>query len=104
MREVDFLEGEDLERLLAAPLKRPIKEIIKLRDKAILELLFSTGLRVSELCSLTRESINLKKDEFTIRGKGDKTRIVFLSNQAKHWLKQYLQKRNDLDPALFCQP
>jgi len=100
-RTVDFLEGSDLERILAAPLKQKSLEIIKLRDKAILELFFSTGLRVSELANLKIDSINLKKDEFTVRGKGDKPRIVFLSNQAKHWVKQYLDKRQDMDPALF---
>ncbi len=102
-REVDFLEVDDLQRLLEAPLKDNHPEIIKLRDKAILELLFSTGMRVSELCSLTREHINLKKDEFTIQGKGGKRRIVFLSNQAKYWLKLYLDKRQDMDPALFVR-
>ncbi|MBU1131280.1 tyrosine-type recombinase/integrase [Patescibacteria group bacterium] len=100
-RTVEFLEGSDLERILEAPFKQKTPEIIKLRDKAILELLFSTGLRVSELANLKIDSINLKKDEFTIRGKGDRPRIVFLSNQAKHWLKQYLNKRHDMDPALF---
>lgn len=100
-RQVDFLEGDDLERLLAAPLKTKNPEIIKLRDKAILELFFSTGLRVSELTSLTRETINLKKDEFTIRGKGDKLRTVFLTQQAKYWLKQYLEKRSDPNLAMF---
>lgn len=100
-RTVEFLESSDLERILEVPLKQKAPEIIKLRDKAILELFFSTGLRVSELANLKINSINLKKDEFTVRGKGDKPRIVFLSNQAKHWLKQYLDKRHDMDPALF---
>lgn len=100
-RQVDFIEGDDLERLLEAPLKAKNPEIIKLRDKAILELFFSTGLRVSELTSLERNTINLKKDEFTIRGKGDKLRTVFLTQQAKYWIKQYLNKRTDTDLALF---
>lgn len=102
-RQISFLEGEDLEKLLEAPLQVKQPEIIKLRDKAILELLFSTGLRVSELASLDKEDINLKKDEFSIRGKGKKWRIVFLSNQAKHWVKQYLDKRVDFEPALFVR-
>ncbi len=102
-REVDFLDVDDLQRLLEAPLKDKHPEIIKLRDKAILELLFSTGMRVSELCSLTHQQINLNKDEFTVQGKGGKNRIVFLSNQAKYWLKQYLDKRKDMDPALFVR-
>lgn len=100
-RQIDFLEGEDLERLLEAPWQIKIKKIIQNRDKAILEMLFSTGLRVSELASLKKEDINLKKDEFTIQGKGGKTRIIFISNQAKYWLKKYLDLRKDMDPALF---
>jgi len=100
-REVDFLDDDDLERLLKAPLQSESKKIIKLRDKAILELLFSTGLRVSELAKLNRENINLKKDEFTIRGKGGKLRIVFLSDSAKEALKAYLESRKDVAAALF---
>lgn len=100
-RVVDFLEGSDLERLLEAPTKIEAPEIIKKRDKAILEVLFSTGLRVSELTNLKKEQVNLKKDEFTVRGKGDKPRVVFLSNQAKFWLKQYLDARQDVSPFLF---
>lgn len=103
MRQVDFLEGSDLERLLEAPIKSKEEDIIKLRDKAILELLFSTGLRVSELSNLKKDYINLGKDEFTIRGKGSKLRIVFLSNQSKHWLKQYLQVRKDLSLFMFVR-
>ncbi len=102
-RQVDFLEGSDLERLLEAPLKTDEKKIIQLRDKAILEMLFSTGLRVSEIAKLKRDQINLQKDEFTIRGKGDKLRVVFLSNQTKHWLKQYLDTRKDLADSLFVR-
>lgn len=102
-RQVSFLEGDDLERLLDSPLKTKEPEIIQHRDKAILELLFSTGLRVSELASLQRDSLNLTKDEFTIRGKGGKLRVVFLSNQAKHWIREYLQARHDNDPALFVR-
>lgn len=100
-RTVDFLESDDLEKLLEAPLLIKSPEIIKLRDKAIIEMLFSTGLRVSELSNLKIENINLKKDEFTVRGKGSKPRIIFLSNQAKYWIKKYLDKRKDVDPALF---
>lgn len=100
-RSVEFLDGDDLERLLQAPLKSNNKKIIQIRDKAILETLFSTGLRVSELISLKRNSINLKKDEFTVRGKGDKPRIVFLSNHAKYWIGEYLKARDDVEPYLF---
>ena len=102
-RQISFLEGDDLEKLLNAPLQVKQKKIIMLRDKAILELLFSTGLRVSELTNLKKENINLKKDEFSVRGKGQKWRLVFLSNQAKYWLKKYLEKRTDIDPALFIR-
>ena len=102
-REVDFLEGEELARLLDAPLNTPEPEIIRLRDKAILELFFSTGLRVSELASLKQDRINLKKDEFSIRGKGDKLRVVFLSPKSKQWIAAYLKQRHDLQPWLFVR-
>jgi site-specific recombinase XerD len=72
-----------------------------MRDKAILETLFSTGLRVSELAGLTKDQVNLKNEEFTVRGKGGKLRVVFLSNQARYWLKLYLAKRSSMDPHLF---
>ncbi len=102
-RQVSFLEGDDLERFLNAPIKSGDKSVIAYRDKAILELLFSTGLRVSELASLQTTSINLKKEEFTIRGKGDKLRIVFLSAPAKMWLEEYLKKRGDAPGPLFVR-
>jgi site-specific recombinase XerD len=99
-RQVEFLEPDELNRLLEASSK---KNLIGLRDRAILELFFSTGLRVSELSELNRKDINLKKDEFTVRGKGDKLRIVFVSEQAKSALKNYLDKRTDLDKTLFIR-
>jgi len=102
-RDVAFLDATDLARLLDAPLKIDAPEIIKLRDRAILELFFSTGMRVSELAKLKRENINLDRDEFTIRGKGDKTRIVFLSHQARHALKSYLALRADDSPYIFVR-
>jgi len=103
-RQVEFLDGADLERLLNAPLASPSDDpLIALRDKAILELLFSTGLRVSELCSLKRDAVNLKRDEFTIRGKGSKLRVVFLSDTAKQALKNYLEKRLDMSPYLLAR-
>lgn len=100
-RQVDFLDEKDLDLILKAPLQIDCVPIIKTRDKAILELLFSTGLRVSELANLKIENINLNKDEFSIRGKGGKLRIVFLSRPAKNWLKQYLDLRSDMNPGLF---
>jgi site-specific recombinase XerD len=106
-RDVSFLEGSDLERLLEAPLKLAASSdaatdvLIKFRDKSILELLFSTGLRVSELANLKKENVNIQKEEFTVTGKGGKSRVVFLSEQAKYWLKKYLEARKDLNPYLF---
>ena len=99
-RQVDFLEGEELERLLASPAGVSPRA---LRDKALLELLFSTGLRVSELCQLDRDSINLEKGEFSVRGKGEKIRLVFLSGRAKEALENYLKTRKDIDAALFIR-
>ena len=99
-RQVVFLEENELERLLGAPGQTSFKA---LRDRAILELLFSTGLRVSELCALNRDSINLKSGEFPVRGKGDKVRLVFVSDTAKVALKNYLDKREDVDEALFIR-
>ncbi len=100
-REIEFMEGTELQSLLEAPLKDIAPELIRLRNKAIIELFFSTGLRISELASLKKDSVNLQKDEFTIRGKGSKLRIVFLSNQARSALQTYLEKRHDTNPHLF---
>ena len=97
-RSLDLINAEELDRLLAAPKGNNLKT---LRDKAILELLFSTGLRVSELCSLKIDTIDLKKDEFSVRGKGGKVRVVFLSPNAKEALKDYLDKRADMSEYLF---
>lgn len=98
-RELDLITGNELERLLLAPKENDIKS---LRDKAILELLFSTGLRVSELCSLDREHIeNAESGEFSVRGKGGKIRVVFISDTAKRAVKDYLDKRTDTGDKLF---
>jgi len=102
-RQVSFLDGTDLERFLEAPLQTKESKVIQTRDKAILELFFSTGLRVSELARLERGTLNLDKEDFTVRGKGGKLRIVFLSNQARHWIGQYLDLRRDDHPALFIR-
>lgn len=102
-RIVEFLDVDDLRRFLNAPLKTTDSRIIKNRDKAILEMFFSTGLRVSELAGLTKEMVNLKKDEFTVRGKGDKPRIVFISENARYYLKEYLAHRIDTSPFLFIR-
>lgn len=98
-RELDLISMEELARLLSAPDGSDIKS---LRDKAMLELLFSTGLRVSELCSLSRD-IDLSKDEISVRGKGEKVRVVFLSPEAKQAVRAYLEKRADMDDALFAR-
>jgi len=99
-RHIDFITPNELSRLLSAPEGTDLKS---LRDKAILETLFSTGLRVSELCSLSRDSIDLSSDEFSIRGKGSKVRVVFLSETARQALKAYLVKRKDMDDAMFVK-
>lgn len=98
-RELDLLDEADLERLLAAPRGDSAKNI---RDRAILEMLFSTGLRISELCNLAVDNINLKRGEFSVRGKGGKIRVVFVSDSAKTTLSNYLDKRGASDsPKLF---
>lgn len=99
-QQIEFMEADELSRLLDAPKGNTLE---KLRDKAILELLFSTGLRVSELAALDRDSIDFNKDEFSVRGKGDKIRMVFLSPVAKEALKKYLDKRKGIDEALFTR-
>lgn len=98
-RDLDLITAEELNRLIDGA-SGP--SLVSLRDKAMLELLFSTGLRVSELCSLNRD-IDLTRDEFSIRGKGEKIRVVFLSPAAKRSIKEYLDKRGDVDDALFIQ-
>lgn len=98
-RSLDLVSKDELIRLMESPDTSFLKG---LRDKAILDMLFSTGLRVSELCSLPRD-IDLKRNEFSIRGKGEKVRVVFLSNEAKKSIKNYLAKRDDISDALFVQ-
>ncbi|MCI0479063.1 tyrosine-type recombinase/integrase [Candidatus Uhrbacteria bacterium] len=102
-REPSFLDAVDLERLLDAPTSSDAPPILKARDRAILELFFSTGLRVSELANLKKDQVNLDRDEFSVRGKGDKVRVVFLSHQARHWLKEYLALREDESPFLIIR-
>lgn len=98
-RSLDLISTEELSRLLAAPEGNSLKS---LRDRAILQLLFSTGLRVSELCSLTRD-VNFASGEFPIRGKGNKIRVVFISDEAKDAINEYLKNRKDMDDALFVK-
>ena len=96
-RELDLITESELKRLLGAP---DIKTLAGLRDKATLELFFSTGLRVSELCALDR-NLDLNTVELSVRGKGGKIRVVFLSDSAKDCIKKYLKERVDIDEALF---
>ena len=96
-RSLDLITTTELDRLLASAIGVDEKS---LRDKAILELLFSTGLRVSELCSLDSD-IDLSRDELSVRGKGDKVRVVFISEEAKSAVSAYLKARKDMDEALF---
>lgn len=98
-RDLDLITSNELERLMSGPKGSSLSD---LRDKAILELFFSTGLRVSELCGLNRD-LDLSRDEFSVRGKGEKVRVVFLSPAAKKAIKEYLDKRGDIEDALFIQ-
>jgi site-specific recombinase XerD len=111
-RHLDLISVEELNRLIKSPslvlasakkgdAKALAKaELIAARDTALFELFFSTGLRLSELCSLNRD-LDLSKDEFSIRGKGEKIRVVFLSDDAKAAIKKYLDKRVDMHEAMF---
>jgi len=98
-RTLDLITDTELSRLMDSPEGTDLKN---LRDKAILELLFSTGLRVSELCALTSD-IDLYSDELSIRGKGGKVRVVFISEDAKNAIKKYLAARKDMSDSLFVQ-
>lgn len=99
-RSLDLISSEELDRLMNAP---DTSTTQGLRDKAILELLFSTGLRVSELCALSIEDVDLSRDEFSVRGKGDKIRVVFISDAARDALRAYLAARKDMNDAMFIQ-
>jgi site-specific recombinase XerD len=94
-------ELEDLIRLIEAPSHK--SNIMELRDKAILETLLNTGLRVSELVSLNRDQVDLKRQEFALKGKGNKIRIVFLSNTVVECIRRYLQSRRDHFEPLFIR-
>lgn len=98
-REIEILTEKELNKFLDS-VNLSKQNLKSLRDKAILECLFSTGLRVSELCSLNKD-IDLEKKEITIKGKGEQLRLVFLSQRAVYWLKKYLQMRNDNFSPLF---
>jgi len=99
-KQVTFLNNEELERLFAQP---DTNKINGLRDRSILELLFSSGLRVSELVGLNKDSINLKRREFMVRGKGQKDRPIFISQDSAEWIIKYLDKRTDNTKPLFIR-
>jgi site-specific recombinase XerD len=99
-RSVNFLNIEQMERLLNSP---EISDETGLRDRAILETLFSTGLRVSELVRLNRDMVNVKRKEVGIRGKGNKMRVVFISDEAAHWIERYVNHRKDNYKPLFIR-
>lgn len=99
-RQIKFLSGEQVERLLNAP---SLSTIQGKRDKAILEVLYSTGLRVSELTKLDRDKLDLERREFGIIGKGGRSRVVFLSTRATEWVKKYLAARKDRFKPLFIR-
>jgi site-specific recombinase XerD len=98
--QVTFLTPEELERLASQP---KLDTLNGLRDRAIIELLFSSGLRVSELVNLDRDHINLKRREFMVRGKGQKDRPIFISEDAAKWISDYMQKRQDNSKPLFIR-
>lgn len=99
-RQIKFLTGTQVDRLLNSP---TLATINGLRDKAILEVLYSTGLRVSELVSLDRQKIDFNSREFGIKGKGGKSRVVFLSRRASRWISKYLKRREDHYKPLFIR-
>lgn len=99
-RKIKFLTGNQVDRLLNAP---SLSKITGVRNKAILEVLFSTGLRISELTHLDRDKVNLERREFGVIGKGGKARVVFLSTRASGHLKKYLDARKDKFKPLFIR-
>jgi site-specific recombinase XerD len=98
--QVTFLTADELSRLTSQP---DTTKLNGLRDRAIIELLFSSGLRVSELVSLDRDHINLKRREFMVRGKGQKDRPIFISPEAADWISKYLDMRTDNTTPLFIR-
>lgn len=99
-KQVTFLNEDELSRMFSQP---DINTEVGLRDRAILELLFSSGLRVSELVGLDKEHINLKRREFMVRGKGQKDRPIFISPAAAEWIERYIDERSDNTHPLFIR-
>lgn len=100
-RDIDVLYPEEIDGLLQAPKKE--NSLNGLRDTALLQTLFSTGLRISEAVRLDRDDIRPASNEIAVRGKGNKVRVVFLSETAHEAISQYVEKREDIDPALFIR-
>lgn len=99
-RQVQYLDPLEMQRLFNAV---DLTTVTGLRDRAIMETIFSTGLRVSEAVSLNRDNVNLETGEFSVIGKGGKARVVFLSDEAKSWLNQYFTQRLDPYKPLFIR-
>ena len=98
--QVTFLNEDEMQRLLSEP---DIARENGLRDRAILELLYTSGLRVSELVTLNKDHVNLKRREFMVRGKGQKDRPIFISEEAAEWIQKYLDMRADNSTPLFVR-
>lgn len=99
-RSLKFLERDQIERLVTMPDTSKEEGI---RDRTVLELLFSTGLRVSELVKLNHDQINIERREFGVIGKGGRARVVFVSDRAAEWIQRYLQARTDAYKPLFIR-
>jgi len=99
-RSLKFLDREQVDHLVMTP-DTSTEE--GMRDRAMLELLFSTGLRVSELTKLNRDNVNLERKEFGVIGKGGRARVVFISERAASWLQYYLDARKDKFKPLFIR-
>jgi site-specific recombinase XerD len=99
-RSLKFLSKDQVDRLVTATDTSTEEGT---RDRAILELLFSTGLRVSELCKLNHDQVNLERREFGVIGKGGRARLVFISDRAADWIKRYVDERKDNFKPLFIR-
>jgi len=99
-RDIDVLYPEEVDALLTAPAGEKVES---LRDKALLETLFSTGMRISEAVRLNRDDVREGHNEIPVRGKGNKVRVVFLSDSARTAIARYVDQRHDTDPALFIR-
>ncbi|MBI1833233.1 MAG: tyrosine-type recombinase/integrase [Candidatus Andersenbacteria bacterium] len=101
-RDIDVLYPEEVDMLLGAVIP-DISRLQALRDKTLFNVLFSTGMRISEAIRLNRDDVRPHSNEMTVRGKGNKVRVVFLSEEALGQVHEYLERRTDTDPALFVR-